>query len=112
MPTSQFGLDGNAPEIAAAVEAAVADGMDVINLSLGEPEIEPARDVVVAALNGAAKAGVVPTIAAGNEFGDAGNGSVSSRRERGGRDHCRGGHEERHHRAVLLGRSDAHFARR
>ena len=78
VPTSQFGLDGNAPEIAAAVEAAVADGMDVINLSLGEPEIEPARDVVVAALNGAAKAGVVPTIAAGNEFGDAGNGSVSS----------------------------------
>ena len=24
--------------------------MDVINLSLGEPEIEPARDVVVAAI--------------------------------------------------------------
>jgi subtilisin family serine protease len=78
VPTSQFGLDGNAPEIAAAVEAAVRDGMDVINLSLGEPEIEPARDVVVAALNGAAKAGVVPTIAAGNEFTDAGNGSISS----------------------------------
>ncbi len=78
VPTSQFGLDGNAPEITAAIEAAVTDGMDVINLSLGEPEIEPARDVVVAALNGAAKAGVVPTVAAGNEFGDAGNGSVSS----------------------------------
>jgi subtilisin family serine protease len=78
VPTPQFGLDGNAPEIAAAIEAAVADGMNVINLSLGEPEIEPARDVVVAALNGAAKAGVVPTIAAGNEFGETGNGSVSS----------------------------------
>jgi subtilisin family serine protease len=77
-PTSEFGLDGNAPEIAAAIEAAVADGMDVINLSLGEPEIEPSRDVVVAAINGAAKAGVVPTIAAGNEFEDQGNGSISS----------------------------------
>jgi subtilisin family serine protease len=77
-PTDEFGLDGNAPEIAAGVEAAVADGMDVINLSLGEPEIEPSRDVVVAAINGAAKAGVVPTIAAGNEFEDQGNGSISS----------------------------------
>ena len=78
VPTGQFGLDGNAPEIAAAVEAAVRDGMDVINLSLGEPEIEPSRDIVVAALNGAARAGVVPTIAAGNEFEDFGTGSVSS----------------------------------
>lgn len=78
VPTGEFGLDGNAPEIAAAVEAAVADGMDVVNLSLGEPEIEPARDIVVAALNGAAKAGVVPTIAAGNDFQAFGNGSVSS----------------------------------
>ena len=78
VPTNEFGLDGNAPEIAAAVEAAVSDGMDVINLSLGEPEIEPQRDLVVAAINGAAKAGVVPTIAAGNEYEDFGDGSVSS----------------------------------
>jgi subtilisin family serine protease len=78
VPTDQFGLDGNAPEIAAAIEAAVADGMDVVNLSLGEPEIEPQRDIVVAALNGAARAGVVPTIAAGNEFQDYGDGSISS----------------------------------
>ncbi len=78
VPTGGFGLDGNAPEIAAGVEAAVADGMDVVNLSLGEPEIEPQRDIVVAALNGAAKAGVVPTIAAGNEFQDYGAGSISS----------------------------------
>jgi subtilisin family serine protease len=78
VPTGQFGLDGNAPEIAAAIEAAVTDGMDVVNLSLGEPETEPSRDIVVAALNGAAKAGVVPTIAAGNEFQDFGGGSVSS----------------------------------
>ena len=40
------GLDGNAPEIVAAIEAAVADGMDIINLSIGEPEIAPSRDLV------------------------------------------------------------------
>jgi hypothetical protein len=45
-PTENFGLNGNAPEIAAGVEAAVRDGMNVINLSLGEAEIEPARDLV------------------------------------------------------------------
>src|SRR6185369_11196453 len=77
-PTKNFGLNGNAPEIAAGVEAAVRDGMDVINLSLGEAEIEPARDIVVAAINAAADAGVVATIAAGNDFEDYGRGSVSS----------------------------------
>jgi subtilisin family serine protease len=78
VPTPSVGLDGNAPEIAAGVEAAVTDGMDVINLSLGESEIEPSRDIVVAAIDGAAKAGVVPVIAAGNEFDSAGYGSISS----------------------------------
>ena len=52
--------------------------MDVINLSLGEAEIEPSRDLVVAAINAAADAGVVPVIAAGNDFDDFGYGSVSS----------------------------------
>jgi subtilisin family serine protease len=77
-PTANFGLNGNAPEIAAGIEAAVVDGMDVINLSLGEPEIEPARDLVVAAINAAADAGVVPAIAAGNDFEDFGRGSIGS----------------------------------
>jgi subtilisin family serine protease len=77
-PTENFGLNGNAPEIAAGVEAAVKDGMDVINLSLGEAEIDPARDLVVAAIDAAADAGVVPVIAAGNDFEDFGPGSVSS----------------------------------
>src|SRR5882672_5665775 len=36
IPTPGFGLDGNSAELAAAVEAAVADGMNVINMSLGE----------------------------------------------------------------------------
>jgi hypothetical protein len=52
--------------------------MDVINLSLGEPEIEPTRDLVVQALSAAARAGVVPVVAAGNDFSGFGNGSVSS----------------------------------
>jgi subtilisin family serine protease len=78
IPTPQFGLDGNAAELAAAVEAAVTDGMDVINLSLGEPEIEPSRDLLVAALNGAAAAGVVPVVAAGNDFDSFGRGSITS----------------------------------
>jgi subtilisin family serine protease len=78
IPTPDFGLDGNSAEIAAAIEAAVADGMDVINLSLGEPEVEPARDLVVRALEGAARAGVVPVVAAGNDFDQYGYGSISS----------------------------------
>ena len=78
IPTPGFGLDGNSAEIAAAIEAAVADGMDVINLSLGEPEVEPSRDLVVKAIEGAAAAGVVPVIAAGNDFDEFGYGSVSS----------------------------------
>jgi subtilase family protein len=79
IPTvSGAGPDGNSPEIAKGIEAAVADGMDVINLSLGEPEIEPSRDLVVKAINGAAAAGVVPAIAAGNDFDSFGRGSIGS----------------------------------
>jgi subtilisin family serine protease len=79
IPTiSNVGLDGNSPEIAAGIEAAVRDGMDVINLSLGEPEIAPGRDLVVRAIEGAAAAGVVSTISAGNDFALVGNGSVAS----------------------------------
>jgi subtilisin family serine protease len=78
IPTPDFGLDGNAAEITAAIEAAVADGMNVINLSLGEPEVEPSRDLVVHAIEAAAKAGVVPVVAAGNDFNQFGYGSISS----------------------------------
>jgi subtilisin family serine protease len=78
VPTDDYGLDGNAPEIAKAVDQAVADGMNVINLSLGEPEIEPSRDIVVTALDNAAAAGVVSAIAAGNDYSNAGHGSVGS----------------------------------
>jgi len=79
IPTdADVGLDGNSPELVAAIEAAVADGMDVINMSLGEPEIEPARDIVVKALGAAARAGVVPVVSAGNDFDEFGRGSVGS----------------------------------
>ena len=79
VPTaSNVGLDGNSPEIAAAIEAAVQDGMDVINLSIGEPEISPSRDLVVRAIDGASRAGVVTTVSAGNDFDGLGRGSVSS----------------------------------
>jgi subtilisin family serine protease len=75
---STAGPDGNSPEIAAAIEQAVKDGMNVINLSYGEPEITPSRDIVVEAMNAAADAGVVPVIAAGNDFDAVGPGSVGS----------------------------------
>jgi subtilisin family serine protease len=78
VPTPSFGLNGNSPEIVAGIEAAVRDGMDVINLSLGEAEIEPSRDLVALALDGAAARGVVPVVAAGNDFEDLGNGSITS----------------------------------
>ena len=78
VPTRSYGLDGNAPEIAKAIDQAVVDGMNVINLSLGEPEVEPTRDVVVQALDTAAAAGIVPVVAAGNEYGLSGHGSIGS----------------------------------
>jgi subtilisin family serine protease len=78
VPTGNFGLDGNSPEIAKAIDQAVADGMNVINLSIGEPEVEPRRDIVVRALTNAAAAGVVPVVAAGNDYDIAGLGSIGS----------------------------------
>ncbi len=78
IPTPGFGLDGNSAAIASAIEAAVADGMNVINLSLGEPEVAPSRDFVVHAIDAAAQAGVVPVIAADNQFDQYGYGSISS----------------------------------
>ena len=78
IPTPAFGLDGNSGAIAAAIEAAITDGMDIINLSLGEPEIEPSRDFVVSAIEAASRAGVVSVVAAGNEFDENGYGTISS----------------------------------
>jgi subtilisin family serine protease len=78
VPMPDEGLNGNSPELVAAIEAAVADGMDVINLSLGEPEVAPPRDAVARALDGAAAAGVVPVVSAGNNRLQIGAGSIGS----------------------------------
>jgi len=57
----------NSPEIVAAFEAAVRDGMDVINFSGGGPQSDPRTDILVPAVANVARAGVVPVIAAGND---------------------------------------------
>src|SRR5207302_4995470 len=61
-----IGNVANTPEIIAAFESAVADGMQVINFSGGGPQVEPASDALVSAIHngGAARGG--PVIAAGN----------------------------------------------
>ena len=78
VPVPTGGLDAFTPEIVLAFEAAVNDGMDVINFSGGGPEIDPASDALIDALNNVAAAGVVPVISAGNDRDDFGGGSVGS----------------------------------
>ena len=73
-----LGRVADTPEIVAAFEAAVKDGMDVINFSGGGSEVEPSNDALVAAVHAVAAAGVVPVIAAGNDRDDFGVGSVGS----------------------------------
>jgi len=73
-----IGHVANTPEIIAAFEAAVADGMNVINFSGGGPQVEPANDALIEAIHNVAAAGVVPVIAAGNDRDDFGNGSAGS----------------------------------
>ena len=72
------GFDAFTPQIVAAFEAAVGDGMDVINFSGGGPEPDPQADALVDAVANVAAAGVVPVISAGNDRDDWGLGSVSS----------------------------------
>ncbi|MDX6561532.1 MAG: minor extracellular serine protease Vpr, partial [Gaiellales bacterium] len=74
----QSGAIGSTVELAAAVEAAVADGMDVLNLSLGGPQIDPSADALSMALANAARAGIPSVVAAGNDFDSRGYGSISS----------------------------------
>ena len=69
---------GNTPEIVAAFEAAVRDGMDVINFSGGGPQVDPASDAIIEAVRNVAAAGVVPVISAGNDRDDYGLGSAGS----------------------------------
>ena len=69
---------GNTPEIVAAFESAVQDGMDVINFSGGGPQTDPLSDALVEAVRNVAAAGVVPVISAGNDRDDYGVGSAGS----------------------------------
>jgi minor extracellular serine protease Vpr len=72
------GYTANTPEIVAAFEAAVRDGMDVINFSGGAAETDPVNDALIEAVSNVAAAGVVPVIAAGNSRDDYGLGSIDS----------------------------------
>jgi len=73
-----IGRAANTPEVVAAFEAAVADGMDVINFSGGGAESEPSTDALIEAVHNVAAAGVVPVIAAGNDRDDFGLGTIGS----------------------------------
>ncbi|HZS31415.1 MAG TPA: S8 family serine peptidase [Gaiellaceae bacterium] len=73
-----FGDEADSPEIIAAFEAAVSDGMDVINFSGGGPQTDPANDAMIPVVQAVARAGVVLVIAAGNDRDQYGNGSVGS----------------------------------
>jgi minor extracellular serine protease Vpr len=73
-----IGYVANAAEIIEAFEAAVQDGMDVINFSGGGAMSEPAADPILEAVGNVARAGVVPVISAGNDRDDFGFGTVGS----------------------------------
>jgi minor extracellular serine protease Vpr len=68
----------NSPEIVAAFEAAVRDGMDIINFSGGGPQADPRTDILIPAVANVARAGVVPVISAGNDRDFFGLGTAGS----------------------------------
>ena len=74
-----FGTQGTTTSAAviAAINAAVADGMDVINLSLGGPAVHPDRDPEQMVIASATALGFVFVIAAGNA-GLGGPGTITS----------------------------------
>ena len=73
-----LGQSANTPEIVEAFEAAVRDGMDVINFSGGGPQTDPANDAMMETVTNVVQAGVVPVISAGNDRDDFGLGSDGS----------------------------------
>ncbi len=68
----------NSPEIVSAFEAAVRDGMDIINFSGGGPQADPRTDVLIEAVRNVVRAGVVPIISAGNDRDFFGLGTAGS----------------------------------
>jgi len=73
-----LGHQANTPEIVHAFESAVADGMNVINFSGGGPQTDPANDAMYETVHNVTLAGVVPVIAAGNDYDAVGPGSGGS----------------------------------
>ncbi len=73
-----IGNVANTPEVIDAFEAAVNDGMDVINFSGGGAMSDPSQDPLLEAVANVARAGVVPVISAGNDRDDFGFGTVGS----------------------------------
>jgi subtilisin family serine protease len=72
------GHEADTPEIVQAFEAAVADGMNVINFSGGGPQTDPANDAMYEAIHNTVVAGVLPVIAAGNDREDFGLGTTGT----------------------------------
>ena len=75
---SPIGNTAQTPEIVAAFESAVRDGMDVINFSGGGPMTDPGNDALVEAVANVSAAGVVPVISAGNDRDEFGMGSAGA----------------------------------
>jgi minor extracellular serine protease Vpr len=73
-----LGHEADTPEIVAAFESAVTDGMNVINFSGGGPQTDPANDAMYETVHNTVLAGVVPVIAAGNDRDDFGLGTAGS----------------------------------
>ena len=73
-----IGMVANTPEIVAAFESAVTDGMDVINFSGGGPQTDPVNDAMNETIRNVAAAGVVSVISAGNDRDEFGLGSAGS----------------------------------
>jgi subtilisin family serine protease len=69
---------GTTPEIVAAFEAAVSDGMDIINFSGGGPQSDPRTDALIPAVANVSRAGVVAVVSAGNDRDFFGLGTAGS----------------------------------
>jgi subtilisin family serine protease len=77
-PYSGGCCSGSTPEIVAAFETAVRDGMDIINFSGGAPQSDPRTDALIPAVANVSRAGVVPVISAGNDRDFFGLGTAGS----------------------------------
>jgi minor extracellular serine protease Vpr len=73
-----IGHVANTPEIVAAFESAVRDGMQVINFSGGGPEVDPVNDALIETIRNVAAAGIVPVVASGNDRDQFGMGTAGA----------------------------------